>query len=224
MFETQPEFTHFTCAGCQKRFRVRAGKPPREFCADCRRVESQISASRSEASVEELASAVRAEQIANAEKRAAEASRRVQEEQSRGLAMVFKPAGVEDVLEDAPVAEEALDAPVQPELSVFKPVPTWPPAEKRAPSEEEEEVPAVADAYSKSRGPSPSGNAAAFGQVVVSLGLAGVVIGALGAFFSPWIAAGVGAILLWGELNFRLSKIERRLREILHEMRAQKRD
>jgi hypothetical protein len=223
MPEDQPEFNFFTCAGCQKRFRVRAGKTPPELCSDCRRVESQIAAARPDATVDELAGAVRAEQVAKAEKRAAEASQRVQEEQSRGLAMVFKPAEVESDLDDTILTQETLDASTQSAPSVFKPVPTRPSGEKLSPAEKEVAISAAAEAYTQAMGPPRDGTGATCGQTVLYMGLASIVIGATSMFFGAPTGASTAAVLTLGALIFYLSKIERRLSEILHETRSRKR-
>lgn len=185
-------------------------------------MEAQISAARPDASVEELTHAVRAEQIAKAEKRAADASRRVQEEQTRGLAMVFKPAEVDDDLDEGHLVAEPLDAPTKPEPSVFKPVRTRLSGETRPGTEMEEEVPVAIETPMKAVGRSRSGSGAAWGEIVICLGLAGVVIGPVGAFFGPTIGLIGAVVLLTGILVFRLSKIERRLSEILHEIRSRK--
>jgi hypothetical protein len=58
-----PEFTRFICPGCQKRFKIPAGKTAPKLCASCARVEAHISGAMP-APLEELLAAVEAERIA----------------------------------------------------------------------------------------------------------------------------------------------------------------
>jgi hypothetical protein len=86
----------------------------------------------------------------------------------------------------------------------------------------EEEAPVAIEAYTKAVGRPHSGGGAAWGEIVISLGLAGAVIGPVGAFFGPTIGLMSAVVLLIGVLVFQLSKIERRLSDILHEIRRRK--
>jgi hypothetical protein len=86
-----PEFTRFICPGCQKRFKIPAGKTKPEFCPACAKVDRSVAAS-PPAAFDDLAAAVRAEQIEARAKVTAAENQKIQEEQARGLSIVFKSA------------------------------------------------------------------------------------------------------------------------------------
>jgi hypothetical protein len=86
-----PEFTRFVCPGCQKRFKIPAGKTIPEFCPACAKVDRTVAAS-PPAAFDDLAAAIRAEQIEARAKVTAAENQKIQEEQARGLSIVFRSA------------------------------------------------------------------------------------------------------------------------------------